>query len=153
MPKLIKHGQIVDDTWLPADPAATPAANQICTLAQWLELTDKKDTAVQLQADEPPAPLLDNLDDLTLIVMHFEGFMDGRSFSYARELRERGYTGELRASGHFIRDQLTFLSRLGVDAFAMADETELAGAISSLQDFSEYYQASIDQPLPLFRRR
>lgn len=153
MPKLIKDGEIVEDTWRPIDPDGVPAADQVCTLTQWLELSDKTGSAVQLEADQPPGPLLDHLEELALVVIHFEAFMDGRGFSYARELRERGYRGELRASGHFIRDQLTFLRRLGVSAFAMADEANLAGAVDSLQDFSEYYQASIDQPQPLFRRR
>jgi len=153
MPKLIKHGEVVEDTWTAANPDATPSANQICTLEQWIALTNKQGSAVQLSAEEPPAPLMNHLDELALIVIHFDTFMDGRGFSYARELRERGYTGELRASGHFIRDQLTFLQRLGVDSFAMAQEDAMIEAVGSLDDFSQHYQASIDQPEPLFRRR
>ena len=87
------------------------------------------------------------------MVVNFPVFTDGRGFSYGRELRERGYQGELRAAGHFIRDQLTYLSRCGFDAFQMADESQLEDALASLDDFSESYQAAIDQPLPLFRRR
>jgi len=81
--------------------------------------------------------------------------MDGRSFSTARILRERyGFKGELRAIGNFIRDQLCYLRRCGVNAFAFANpDTNLEIAVKSLTDFSEYYQASVDQPLPLFRRR
>ena len=86
-------------------------------------------------------------------MVNFPVFTDGRGFSYARELRERGLRGELRAGGHFIRDQLTYLQRCGFNAFQMADEAELEAALASLADFSEHYQASIDQPLPLFRRR
>ena len=52
-----------------------------------------------------------------------------------------------------MRDQLTYLSRCGFDAFQFEDEQELEEALASLADFSEYYQASIDQPEPLFRRR
>jgi uncharacterized protein (DUF934 family) len=81
--------------------------------------------------------------------------MDGRSFSTARLLRERyGFTGELRAVGNFIRDQLCYLRRCGVNAFAFTrEDMNLEDALKSLGDFSEYYQASVDQPLPLFRRR
>jgi len=70
-------------------------------------------------------------------------------------LRERyGFTGELRAIGHFIRDQMCYLRRCGVNAFAFAnEETDLEAALKSLNDFTEYHQASVDQPLPLFRRR
>jgi len=59
----------------------------------------------------------------------------------------------LRACGQFLRDQKTYLHRVGFDAFQMADESGLEEALASLEDFSEHYQAAIDQPLPLFRRR
>jgi uncharacterized protein (DUF934 family) len=96
---------------------------------------------------------MEHLDDLALVVINFPVFTDGRGFSYARELRERGFKGELRASGNFIRDQLTYLRRCGFNAFSMADDAQLASALDSLSDFSESYQAAPDQPLPLFRRR
>ncbi len=154
MPQLIKDGSIVEDTWLPADPDAdAPSSRQICTLQQWLNLADKSGSAVQLEPDEPPAPLMDNLQDIELVVVNFPAFMDGRGFSYGRELRERGFSGELRAGGHFIRDQLTYLQRVGFNAFQMAQEEHLQEAMASLGSLSEFYQAAIDEPLPLFRRR
>jgi uncharacterized protein (DUF934 family) len=125
----------------------------VATLDQWLRLDKKSVSAVQLEPGQAPAPLLDHLDELVLVVINFPVFTDGRGFSYARELRERGYRGELRASGNFIRDQLTYLQRCGFNAFRMADEEQLASALDSLADFSESYQAAPDQPLPLFRRR
>ena len=51
------------------------------------------------------------------------------------------------------RDQMTYLKRCGFDAFQSADESELEEALERLADFSEHYQAAIDKPLPLFRRR
>lgn len=154
MPRLIKHGGIMVDTWSPLDPeSASPTAGQICTLEQWLQLTDKHDSAVQLEPGQPPTPLFDYLDQILLIIINFPVFTDGRGFSYGRELRERGYGGELRAGGHFIRDQLTYLQRCGFDAFQMENDLELEAALASLGDFTEHYQAAIDQPLPLFRRR
>ena len=116
-------------------------------------LEDKRDTAVQLEPGQAPAPLLPHLDELALIVVNFPAFTDGRGFSYGRELSERGFRGELRASGHFIQDQMTYLRRCGFNAFSMADESLLEAALGSLNDFSETYQAAPDQPLPLFRRR
>jgi uncharacterized protein (DUF934 family) len=154
MPRLIKNGAITDDQWLPADAdSAMMSAGQVCSLEQWLQLEDKSGSAVHLEPAEGPAPLFDSLAQIELIVINFPVFTDGRGFSYARELRERGYQGELRATGHFIRDQLTYLARCGFDAFQMADESQLEEALASLGDFSEYYQAAIDQPQPLFRRR
>jgi uncharacterized protein (DUF934 family) len=154
MPRLIKDGAIVEDTWREADEdLKIPAADQIATLDQWLQLDDKTGSAVQLEPGQAPTPLLEHLSELALVVVNFPAFTDGRGFSYGRELRERGFRGELRASGHFIQDQLTYLRRCGFNAFRMADETRLESALCSLSDFSESYQAAPDQPLPLFRRR
>ncbi len=154
MSRLIKQGHITDDTWLPVNvDIIQPAPGQICNLEQWLQLADRNGSAVQLEPGQEPAPLFDFVEQIQLVVIHFPVFTDGRGFSYARDLRERGYRGELRAAGHFIRDQLTYLQRCGFDAFQMAEESGLEEAVASLRDFSEHYQAAIDQPLPLFRRR
>lgn len=154
MPRLIKQGSIIEDSWLPLNPEiAFPISGQICNLQQWLQLVDKNGSAVQLESGQEPAPLFPFLREIQLVVINFPVFTDGRGFSYARDLRERGYRGELRACGHFIRDQLTYLHRCGFDAFQMADESGLDSALASFNDFSEHYQAAIDQPLPLFRRR
>lgn len=154
MPRLIKNGAITDDQWLPADAdSSVTSASQVCSLEQWLELEDKSGSAVQLEPANAPAPLFDFLSQIELIVINFPVFTDGRGFSYGRELRERGYRGELRATGHFIRDQMTYLTRCGFNAFQMADESQLEESLASLSDFTESYQAAVDQPQPLFRRR
>lgn len=154
MPRLIKDGAVVDDQWLLPDPdTATPIAGQVCNLEQWLQLAQKNGSAVQLEPGQEPDVLLAHLEDIELIVINFPAFTDGRGFSYARQLREQGYRGELRAAGNFIRDQLTYLRRCGFNAFQMADEPDLEAALESLGDFTESYQAAVDQPLPLFRRR
>ena len=141
MPRVIKNGRVVED-----------AGSDTLTLDQWLAAEDKAQ-AVRLEPGEAPLPLFGHLEAIPLIAINFPTLMDGRGFSYARELRERGYRGELRATGHFIRDQLTYLSRCGFDAFDPADESQLEDALPHLEDFSEAYQAAPDRPLPLFRRR
>ncbi|MCB1703394.1 MAG: DUF934 domain-containing protein [Halioglobus sp.] len=154
MPRLIKDGAVIDDRWQPIDlDSDAPRAGQIASLEQWLNLADKAGTGVQLEPAEEPDTLFPHLHEIALIVINFPVFTDGRGFSYARRLREHGYRGELRAGGHFIRDQLTYLRRCGFDAFQMADESGLEAALASLSDFTEFYQAAEDQPLPLFRRR
>jgi uncharacterized protein (DUF934 family) len=154
MPRLIKEGQIVEDSWQQVDTdSASPGRQQVLSLDQWLSLADKSGRAVMLEPGQAPAPLFDHLGQIPLIAINFPVFTDGRGFSYGRELRERGFAGELRACGHFIRDQMTYLARCGFDAFQMAEESGLEEAITSLLDFSEHYQAAIDKPLPLFRRR
>ena len=143
MPRIIKDGAIVEDS----------STDDVLDLEQWLACDNKATRAVVLEPGETLAPLLEHLDDLSLVMVNFPTFMDGRGFSYGRELRERGYTGELRAVGGFIRDQLTYLSRCGFNAFQMEDESQLEEALDSLGDFTDAYQASIDRPQPLFRRR
>ena len=72
----------------------------------------------------------------------------------ARLLRDRyGYTGEVRAIGDVLRDQLFFMQRCGFDAFVIREDRSAEDALQSLKDFSETYQAATDQPQPLFRRR
>ena len=154
MPRLIKQDQVVEDTWQTVDPDATsPGEQQVLSLDQWLALEDKSGRPVLLEPGQAPAPLFQYLARIPMIAINFPVFTDGRGFSYGRELRERGFEGELRACGSFIRDQLTYLQRCGFDAFQMADDSGLDEALASLGDFSEHYQASIDQPQPLFRRR
>ncbi len=165
MQKLIKDGAIVDNIWtVIAKPEAgadvdLTATNIIVPLQVWLankgQLQSRKDVGVWLDSDETAEQISADANSLPLIAVNFPLFMDGRAFSTARLLRERyAFKGELRAIGNLIRDQLCYLRRCGVNAFAFANpDIKLEEALKSLGDFSEYYQASVDQPLPLFRRR
>jgi uncharacterized protein (DUF934 family) len=86
--------------------------------------------------------------------VNFPKFTDGRGYSTGRLLRERyGYRGELRAIGDIFRDQLLYLSRCGFDAFVLRPGEDPQAALAAFGDFSEAYQAAVDRPLPLFRRR
>lgn len=165
-PKLIKDGAIVENTWeLLAKPegeaseVAVPVGQVIVPLSVWkaqqAQLSQRSDVGVWLDSDEVAEDIGEDANRFAVIGVNFPGFMDGRAFSTARILRERyGFKGELRAVGNFIRDQLCYLRRCGVNAFAFANpKTDLEVALKSLNDFNEYYQASVDQPLPLFRRR
>ncbi|WP_343587785.1 DUF934 domain-containing protein, partial [Herbaspirillum sp.] len=68
-------------------------------------------------------------------------------------LRARlGYTGELRAIGDVLRDQLFYMQRVGFDAFAVRADKNIHDAVKGLTDFSEKYQTSWDEKNPLFRR-
>jgi uncharacterized protein (DUF934 family) len=175
MQKLIKDGLIIDDTWTfvvkkesvakqegDAVSAELPKGNIIIPLSVWQTQKNQlqsrlanNEIAIWLDSDETADMIEENVNSFPIIGVNFPIFMDGRAFSTARLLRERyGFKGELRATGNFIRDQLCYLRRCGVNCFAFANpEINLEEAINSLNDFQEYYQASVDQPLPLFRRR
>jgi uncharacterized protein (DUF934 family) len=131
----------------------------VLTLAQWKERRDDAALAgarigVRLEPADDPAELAPDLDRLKLVAINFPKFADGRGYSSAALLRTRhGYRGELRAVGDVGRDQLFYLKRCGFDAFVLAPHRDPHAALASLGDFSERYQGSVDDPLPLFRKR
>ena len=90
---------------------------------------------------------------IALVAIRFPAFTDGRGYSTARLLRQRhGWTGELRAVGDVLRDQMFYLARCGFDTFDLKDGESVAEALAGFGDFSEAYQSAADRG-PLFRRR
>jgi uncharacterized protein (DUF934 family) len=158
--KVIKNGQPAANTWQHLEDGDQPGdAPFTVTLGRWLE-SGKSLSAlgqpfgVRLAAADDPEALAGDLPALSLIVLDMAVFTDGRPFSQARLLRERyGYTGELRARGDFLRDQMFFLSRVGVDAFEFPEGTDLQDRLKAFDEFSVTYQAASDTPEPLYRRR
>lgn len=157
--KIIKDGAIIDDNWqlLGKDATSIPAYAAILPYSLWLANKDQLPTdgsvGIWLDSDEPASLIADSLDSFAVIAINFPAFADGRGFSYGRELREtHKYTGELRAIGEFMRDQLYYLQRCGFNAFAL-QTGDLEAAVNSFNDFSDAYQAAVDQPTPLFARR
>jgi uncharacterized protein (DUF934 family) len=109
---------------------------------------------LRLEPADDPAKFADRLGAVARIEVHFPSFTDGRGYSIARLLRERhGYDGELRAVGDVQRDQLFYLARCGFDAFLLRKDEDAEDARAAFDDFSEAYQASVERPQPLFRRR
>ena len=97
--------------------------------------------ALTLANTEDVLQLGARLDGVTLIVLNFPKFTDGRAYSQARLLRERlGYQGELRASGAVFLDQLPFLLRCGFDSFD-SDQKGFGEALAKARTlFSVVYQ-------------
>lgn len=167
MPKIIKHGQIVDDNWQvlklaegeTPESAPLPDENIIVPLTVWqsrkMEILGRgAPFGVWLDSHEGPEALAEDQSLFTLIAVNFPKFADGRGYSTARLLRERyGYQGELRAIGDVLQDQLFYMKRCGFDAFAVRADKDIQAAMAGLNDFSETYQSAVDQPQPLFRRR
>ena len=71
--------------------------------------------ALDLDATADVAALAPHLPDILLIRIAFAGFADGRGFSLARQLRQLGYRGRLRAAGPLIPDQRGALLGSGFD--------------------------------------
>jgi uncharacterized protein (DUF934 family) len=148
---LIKDGAFVQDAFAPsADGAALPDGAAIVSLAR---LKAERDTlfarnaplGVRLKSPESPESLGEDVHRLSVIVLEFPVFRDGRAFSWARMLRSRlGYTGEIRASGHFLYDQIAFMKRTGFDAFEVPEGFKLAHFNRALGEMRYVYQPSAD---------
>jgi len=107
-----------------------------------------------LEATDDPALIAGALKEARVVSVRFAKFGDGRGFSLARLLRERyGYKGELRAVGEVGRDHLYYMQQCGFDAFELRAGEDPQEAIDAFGDFSDAYQSTTAQPLPLFRRR
>lgn len=156
MPELvIRNGRVEADTYEIVLPEQQEGAKRGLTpvwpLAQWKE---RGGSAVWLAPADDPAELGAAVGELTLIAVQFPKFTDGRGYSIGALLRTRhGFKGELRAFGDVGRDQLFYLKRSGFDAFRLADHRDPHAALAGLADFSVRYQASVDDPIPLFRKR
>lgn len=158
---LIHQRKRIENTWLDvSEPAADLTGKDILVpLAAWKShhsewLKHQGRLGVLLEPNDEPADVASELGRLSLVAVHFPVFTDGRGYSIGRLLRERyGYSGELRAVGDILQDQLFYLSRVGFDAFLLRADQSVEGAISALDSFSEAYQASVERPQPLFRRR
>lgn len=166
MPKLIKDGALAPDNWQLVDHEhlkdginLTDTEQWLLPLSYWDEVADKLEAGqtrvgVWVNGDEPVENFYGKLEKIPVIAIKFPTFTDGRGFSLARQLREQlDFTGELRAIGYFLQDQLFYLHRCGFNAFSVADDADLVSMLESLQDFTESYQAAVDEPRPLFRRR
>lgn len=140
-------------------PAVRPTGDVIVPLAVWQAgraalLAREGRTGVWLEPHEDPAALVGEFDALGVIAVRFPRLGDGRGYSTARLLRERyRWRGELRAFGDLTRDQVAFLGACGFNAIVLREGEDVEAALAAFSEFSEAYQASVEQPLPLFRRR
>lgn len=174
--QIIKGRSVVEDQWqvlrAPELPEgvkaeaediaalAVPSGKVIVPVAVWnaqrealLARAANGEIGVWLASDERPEPLKEDLAKFAVVAVDFPKFTDGRGYSIAYNLRTRlGWNGELRAIGDVLRDQLFSMQRVGFDAFAVRADRDIHDALKGLSDFSETYQASVDQKVPLFRR-
>lgn len=166
MREIIKDKAVVNDDWtlLKLEEGETPeavtvsAGKTIVPLTVWqaqhAALQARSDIGVWIASHERPEVLKDDVAKLPVIAVDFPKFADGRGYSIAFNLRTRlGYKGELRAIGDVLRDQMFYMQRVGFNAFATRPDRNIHDALKSLNDFSEKYQASVDEKMPLFKRR
>ena len=162
---IIKNNAVVQDDWAvlrlaesdTPEGISVPDGKVIVPLKVWQvqrdTLLQRAELGVWLASDERAEALREDVARFAVIAVDFPRFADGRGYSIAYHLRSRlGYTGELRATGDVLRDQIFYMRRVGFDAFVPRAGKDINDVLKGLSDFSEVYQASSDQKLPLFSR-
>ncbi|HYW57332.1 MAG TPA: DUF934 domain-containing protein [Polaromonas sp.] len=113
-----------------------------------------ENTAVLVLANDAD-PLLVSLEGVTRIDLHFPKFSDGRAFSQAFLLRRRReFSGEIRATGDVLADQLAQMERSGFDVAVLRADQDRAIAERVLASYPGHkvgrYQGDAVQVQPHF---
>lgn len=163
MPRIIKGDRVVDDPWTRVTEADTRPedlhhGDVIVPLELWQAERDAllaRDggLGVWLDSHQEPEAIAGDLTHFGLVAVNFPVFHDGRALSSAVLLRERfGWSGELRAVGDVQRDQLSYMRRCGFDAFEVRPDRDPEEELKGLYVMTDYYQGSVVEPRPVFRR-
>ena len=150
---LLKNNTLISDTWIHAGAEdQLPEAGDVIVpfarlLKEWESLTQHNGKlGVSLGNIERAEALSIFLPKLSVIVLPFPAFNDGRAYSIARQLRQLGYRGELRATGNVLPDQLQFMLQVGFDTFDIGERFPLSMWQQASKQMSLAYQRG------LFRR-
>lgn len=147
-PLINQHGLVLSDPWrfIDADEVgeACNVVTQYVILPMPLWLTHGQrlrergySVGVWLGPADEPEELTPALETLPVIAVQFPTFTDGRGYSQGRILRERmGYSGDLRAIGDILRDQMYLLHKCGFSSFVLREDQSPEEALAALKDFS-----------------
>ena len=132
MPLWRREG-FVEDKWaFLGDEAPIPEEGAIVvSLKRWLSERETLSAraapvGVAVEAGADAQAHLSDLTNRPLVALAFDKFADGRSFSYARLLRDRhGFRGDLRAVGDVLIDEIPLMLRCGFDTFEVTDAPTL----------------------------
>lgn len=92
-----------------------------------------------------------DLAGVRVVELQFPRFSDGRAFSQAFLLRRRlGYTGEIRATGDVLIDQVLQMQRSGFTQAVLKDDQDLAHAERLLAHYNGFYQGDAVHTRPRF---
>jgi len=104
---------------------------------------------LQVANDVDPRTLA--LDGVQRIDLHFPKFTDGRAYSQAYLLRRRlGFTGDLRATGDVLVDEVLQMQRSGFSSAVLRADQNLAHANAQLKRFFSFYQGDAVHSQPIF---
>ncbi len=148
---LIRNGDWAEDDFSAvADEVPLPDGAVIVSLARFQKeraalLARNAKLGVRLASSASPELLGDDVHRFSVIVLEMPGFRDGRAFSWARLLRTRlGFTGEIRAQGAFLVDQLAHMTRAGFTTFDGDARITPAALANALHEITHPYQPAPD---------
>ena len=121
---LFENDNWVEDRWqLLADDEPLPAHGAvIISLARLAEIENfAGELGVEITNTVRVEEIAPYFAKIKLIRLPFPAFTDGRAYSLARQLREYGFTGILRASGNILPDQLQMMRQVGFNSFEIAE--------------------------------
>ena len=107
-------------------------------------------TLVVANTEDPRALALEGV---TRIDLHFPKFTDGRAYTQAFYLRRRsGFTGEIRATGDVLIDQLVQMERQGFSVAVLRADQNLDFAQQQFDRYRAFYQGDAVTLKPVFSR-
>ena len=156
-----ESGFVTDDPWIIETDDVQAGSNEkaILGLDAFLARTDETGLGVLINPADDVRKLDGHQGRIALVAVSFPAFSDGRAFSHASLLRSRlGFTGEVRAVGDVLIDQIPLMLRCGIDSFAVSNATALKRlAENRLPGIDNHYQptarASQDVGSYSWRRR
>ena len=93
------------------------------------------------------------LQGVERVELNFPKFTDGRAFSQAVLLRRRyGFTGDIRATGDVLIDQLVQMARSGFTSAVLAEGQNPETAERQFARYRAFYQGDALEPRPHFAR-
>ncbi len=143
------------DRWFAVEDGVSPqpAPHLLLDLAQWRAVREVWPAGVPvgvvLTNDVAVSEIAADLPALSLVVLKFPKWTDGRAYSQAHLLRARHrYAGEVRATGDVLVDMMPLLQRTGFDAALLRPGQSLDAARRALGFFPSYYQGDVHEPRP-----
>jgi uncharacterized protein (DUF934 family) len=138
-------------------PHPQAAAHLLLTLEQWHAVRETWPAGMAVGVIVPNTTdietLAADLPRLSLLVLQFPKWVDGRAYSQARLLRARWrFAGEIRATGDVLVDMMPLLQRTGFDAVVLRHDQKRESAERALGFFPGHYQGDVNQPRPAFSR-
>lgn len=109
------------------------------------------DEAGTLTLTNDADPRTVSLDGIHTVVLQFPAFTDGRAFSQAFLLRRRlGFTGQIRAVGDVLVDQLQQMQRSGFTQAVLRADQSIEHGHKLLAQYDAFYQGDAVNVKPHF---